>query len=117
MEFEISLNDLIFYSYHGVYEEEQKIGNEFHVSLTVVVPYNEGLEADDLAHTVSYADLYGIIEKEMAISSKLLEKVALKVAKRIKNDFPEIIKGKISIEKKHPPIPGILGSASVTLNF
>ena len=117
MEFEISLNNLSFYAYHGVYEEELKTGNEFRINLSVWIPCHEEMDEDDLENTVSYADLYSIVEAEMKKPRKLLETVALSIAKTIKKDFSLIKRGSISIEKVHPPIPGMLGSASVILNF
>lgn len=117
MEFEISLKDVIFYAYHGVYEEEQKIGNEFRVNLSVSIPYVEGIETDDLSLTVSYADLYNLIKEEMDKPRKLLETVAVETAKRLMTEFKSVTGGNISIEKVHPPIPGMLGSAEVTLKF
>lgn len=117
MEFEISLNDLRFYAFHGVMEEEGRIGNEFQVSLSVFIPVLEGIENDDIVKTVSYVDLYEIVKNEMAITRKLLEKVALEIVEKIVQTYPVITKGWLRIEKMHPPIPGMLGSSSVTLNF
>lgn len=116
MELQISLDNLIFYSYHGVYEEERKNGNEFRVSVNISIPYDYE-EEDDLKNTVSYADLFLIIQNQMEIPCKLLETVAIKIIRIIKERYPQIIKGKIEIEKIHPPIPGMLGSAKVTLFF
>lgn len=117
MEFEISLNDLRFYAFHGVFEEENKMGNEFRVDLAVTIPYDDSFEKDQLSEIVSYADLYEIIEKQMKKPSKLLEKVSLSIAKEIKEAFPQILRGKIRIEKVRPPVKGMLGSASVSLKF
>ena len=53
----------------------------------------------------------------MLIPRNLLERVAAGIARKIKERFPIVKGGKIRIEKDRPPIPGMLGSASVTLNF
>lgn len=117
MNFKISLDNLTFFAYHGVLEEERKNGNEFHVSLSVSIPYTHKIDEDELQYTVSYADLYKIIDEEMQIPRNLLEKLALEIVRRIEKEFPVVTSGKLVIEKLHPPIPGMLGSASVTLNF
>ena len=117
MEFKISLSNLIFYAFHGVYEEERKIGNEFRISLSVFLPYNEEIEEDQLYDTVSYADLYEIVRQEMESPKNLLETVASKIVTRIRSEYPKIKRGEVTIEKVRPPIPGMLGSASVTLYF
>lgn len=115
--FEINLNNLHFYSYHGVFEEEKKRGGEFIVDVSVSIPFRKEIETDQLSATVSYADIYDLVKEEMQTSRDLLEKVAYEIAKGIKNKFPQIESGKIRVEKVNPPIPGMLGSASVVLNF
>ena len=117
MEFDICLYDLRFYAFHGVFEEEKKTGNEFRVSLKVTLPFKEEVLNDDIDSTVSYADLYEIIKTEMEKPRNLLEKLAIDIVKRIIENFPEVKKGRIEIEKIHPPIPGMLGTALVALNF
>lgn len=117
MEFEISLNHLIFYSYHGVLEEERITGNEFKVDLTVIISVEEKHKNDSVEDTISYANLYEIIKEEMNRPRKLLETLLLSIVERIKKEYPEIIKGKLRIEKVHPPIQGMLGTASVAINF
>lgn len=117
MEFEIALNEIQLYAYHGVYREERETGNVFIVSLSVYVPYNEELSNDNLEKTVSYADLYEIVRKQMSKPSNLLENVAIRIVKSIKETYPKVTKGKVRIEKKRPPIKEMIGSASVTLFF
>lgn len=117
MEFEISLKDIKFYAYHGVFDEERMIGNEFNVNLSVFIPYNPDMKSDELEYTLSYADLYHVVREEMHLPRKLLEKLILKISERLKKEFPQIIRGRISIEKVHPPVRGMLGSAVVSLNF
>ena len=114
---DIQLHDVPFYSYHGVMGEEKKLGNQFRVSLSVTIPYTEKMEEDELSSTVSYAELYDIVREEMAEPRNLLEKVAIMISKKIRQRFPQIEKGVVKIEKLHPPIPGMIGSASVSFNF
>lgn len=117
MTFDVCLNDLRFYAFHGVFDEERQIGNEFRVSLSVTLPFNEKMETDDIDSTVSYADLFDLVSYEMNRTSKTLEKVALSIAHRIQIQYPQVTEGNIRIEKVRPPIPHMLGTASVTLRF
>lgn len=114
-ELRIALTDLRFMARHGVFEQERKVGNEFIVDLEVTIP--EPQPNDDLAATVSYADLYEIVREEMAMPRQLLETVASTIADHILHDFPIVCKGSVSICKSTPPIPGITGSAKITLFF
>ena len=117
MSFDIQLKNLRFYSYHGVLEHERRNGNLFIVNLTVTIPFNEGIDNDELESTISYEDLFTIVREEMATPGKLLEKVALNIRDSIKEKFSQIERGTIEIEKVHAPIKEMLGSAAVTLNF
>lgn len=116
-EFEIKLSDLRFHAHHGVMHQETKVGNEFIVDLAVRIPFPETILEDNLDDTVSYADIYEIVESEMGNTKKLIETVAAKIADRISRRWPQIISGHITICKSTPPIPSITGRAEVTLFF
>lgn len=117
MEFEISLKSLRFHSYHGVLPQENRVGNEFIVDITLRIPYREEIADDNLAATISYADVYSVVSEEMAKPRALLETVADSICKRLKADFPMILGGFVSICKSVPPIANISGSAGVKLIF
>ena len=117
MEFEISLKDLRFFARHGVMPFEREMGNEFKVDLLIKLPCDDRFEDDSLDNTVSYADLFEIVADEMNTPRKLLETVALNIAKKIRNYYPQVMKGKITIEKMRPPIVGMIGKAAVSLEF
>lgn len=116
-EFEITLSDLRFHAYHGVMPQETKVGNEYIVELAVRIPYSDAILQDNIADTISYADIYEVIKSEMGKPRKLIETVATGIADCISHLWPEIISGRITICKSTPPIPGISGAAKVTLFF
>lgn len=116
-EFEITLSNLRFHSYHGVLPQENIVGNEFSVSVSVMIQYKEEILDDNLDSTISYADIYEIVEQEMATPRKLLETVAAHIRNRIIHNWEHISGGHITICKSTPPISGITGIAKVTLFF
>ena len=71
----IFLDTLRFFAHHGVGEQETVVGNEFTVSLRLQVDIRRAAETDDVADTVSYADVHTAVKAEMDIPSKLLEHV------------------------------------------
>lgn len=117
MNLEILLTGVSFYSYHGVFNQEKELGNEFIVDLSVTIPWGETEISDDLNKTVSYADLYEIVKEEMEIPSNLIETVATRIRNRIVSKYNVITEGSIKITKKRPPIPGFFGQTAVQLNF
>ncbi len=111
----IQLNKLEFFAFHGVSEQEKKVGNTFIVDFECEIDFSKALESDDLEDTVSYADIYHLIKKEMEIPSNLLEHVAGRIIRSVQNNFPQIQMLKISIAKINPPIGGQAASATVTI--
>ncbi len=116
--FEIKLHDVRIHARHGVFPQEEAIGNEFLVNLTVRIPAVDfDPEADDLASTLSYADLYALLTREMARRARLLETVCVRTANALKATFPTIQSGEIEIVKVTPPISGIVGTTGVKYFF
>lgn len=104
-----------FYAFHGVFEEEQKIGTKYKVELDYYGDFLLASKADTLDQTVDYSKVYSIVEAEMKISSKLIEHVAYRIINRIKDEFPLIKKVHIKLSKLKPPIEGELDAVSVEL--
>ncbi len=113
----ISVKDAVFHSFHGVFEQEQIVGNDFQVSADVIIPMPEGIINDDLCDTISYVDIYHIIEQEMAKPSKLLENVAHRIICSLKDICDEILQIDVEIIKIAPPIAKIDGSAKIKLKY
>lgn len=111
MEFEIQLENLKFFAHHGVFEHEQRDGNEFEVNLSVKYNLFEPI-ADELKDTVSYATLFEIVDREMKIPRKLLETVASNIATEVKERFPFCFSIVCKITKLYPPIPQFMGKGA-----
>lgn len=111
--YKISLNNLEFYSFHGFYQEENLIGNDFVVDMFVCLP-DDLVENENLDSTLNYETLYSIVKEEMAIPRKLLESVVKSMANRVLVLNKNILDLNISLKKKHVPIEGMIGEACVT---
>lgn len=114
----ISLKNLRFRAYHGVYPEERQKGNDFVVNLQVdYLPSSEAIVS--LEDTLDYAELFAIINGIMQKPVDLLETLAQTMANSIHHDFPQVTRVLVSIEKLNPPIDKFSGSVAVsyTRNF
>ena len=100
----IYLDDIRFYAYHGVMEQERQVGGEYLVSLAIETDLSEAVHTDDLADTVNYAALYALIEREMSVPSKLLEHVAGRIGQRSLEEFDKIATLTVRVTKQNPPI-------------
>ncbi|MDE7032774.1 MAG: dihydroneopterin aldolase, partial [Muribaculaceae bacterium] len=51
----IEINRLKVYAYHGVGDQETKVGNDFEVSVHLEYPCDYAMKTDRLGFTLSYA--------------------------------------------------------------
>jgi dihydroneopterin aldolase len=103
----IILNDMQFYGYHGVFEEENKLGQRYRVSAQLYLDLKAAGKTDDLNESVNYAEVYTLC-KEIVEGKpyNLLEAVAERIAADILTTYPMIQSCKIRVVKPDPPIPG-----------
>lgn len=114
----ISLNKMQFFAYHGVAEQERKVGNTFEVNLTIDCDIVKAVESDNLNDTINYAEIYNCVKHEMDIPSNLLEHVAGRIIKSLKSNFGDKIKGgTITVAKTRPPFKCQLENVAITINF
>ena len=113
----ISIEKMEFYSYHGCFEEERKIGTWFNVDLSMEVDTSKAEETDNLDDTVNYQAVYAVVKREMMISSKLLEHVARRILDAVKQEFPAVSYAWVKIKKMNPPLGGKMESVSVEMEL
>lgn len=104
MSSKIYLRNVRFHAFHGVLPQEGIVGNDYLVNLVLDYDFSSAMQTDDLQGTLNYAEVYQKVREEMAVSSKLLEHVAGRIAHRLFSDFPEIQKLQLSITKVNPPM-------------
>jgi dihydroneopterin aldolase len=109
----IELKQVFFYSYHGLYDEERKVGGEFVVDLAVKYTVAER-KVQRINETVNYEKLYDLVKQEMDEPRDLLETVAMDITENIRKQFPSVEEAEIRIVKKSPPIINFSGSVTVT---
>ncbi|MCQ2328403.1 MAG: dihydroneopterin aldolase [Paludibacteraceae bacterium] len=110
----IQLEDIHFYAYHGVYEQERRDGNDFLVTVRLDMPESKAVKTDQLADTVSYEDVYALVAHEMAIPSQLLEHVAGRIRNSLEQAYPYATIH-VQIKKKNPPVGGDVAWATIEI--
>lgn len=111
----IEIEGMHFYGWHGHFEVEQAVGNEFLVDVSIETDCEAAAASDNLEDALNYQAVYSLIKKEMKITSKLLEHVAGRILDALYREFSAIGKVKIKISKVNPPMGGQIEKASVTL--
>ena len=111
----ILLKDLRFQARHGVGAQETLVGNEFTVNLRLRTDLTKAVQTDDVADTLSYADVFEAVRDEMLRPSQLLEHVAGRIARRLFQDFPALDAIELKLMKRNPPMGADIDSAGVEL--
>lgn len=105
-----------FYGYHGVFQEETKLGQRFIIDLEVEADLQQAGTTDNLEYSINYGQLYfdvkEIVEGEPL---KLIEAVAEAIAKKMLNGYNRIQSVMVRVIKPDPPIPGHYQSVSVEI--
>ena len=110
--FTIHLHQLRFFSFHGIYEEEKILGNEYEVNASVTFIENETVT--ELHQTIDYVRIYDIIKERMNIPIPLLETMAQDLAQQIYDADNRITSISIDVKKVYPPIPNFQGAVGVS---
>jgi dihydroneopterin aldolase len=113
----IILRDLGFFGYHGVFAEEERLGQRFFVDLECGVDLATSGETDELGHTISYADIYDVVKATFdGKRTKLIEALAQNIVTALFDSFAEIGWIVIRIRKPEAPIAMVRGEAAIELH-
>jgi len=107
--FTISLHNVKIFAPAGLYAQELVLGNHFEVDIDVysnISDYADG-------RFVDYTVLNTLIRSAFLTDLHTLEGLAQTIHKAAFAAFPFVLKIKVSVRKKHPPMPGEMDFAQV----
>lgn len=110
--FKVHLHNCIFYSRHGVYEEEAIVGTSFEVNLSISFEEKEMIHS--LKQTINYVEVFDIVKKHFERPRQLLEMLAQEIAEDIYSFDARTRSVEIHIKKLNPPIANFTGSVGIT---
>lgn len=113
----IFIDNLRLHAFHGVMEQERRVGADFVVSLRVHYNICKAMTTDEVGDTISYADLYELVKGEMAKPSALLEHVAGRMAQAVIAAFPQTEAVDVRLTKLNPPMGAACDGAGVELHI
>ena len=114
MTITITLEEMKFHAFHGVMDEERIIGGTFLADISFIIDTN-AVVSDNIEDTISYAVIFDMVKDEMEKPSQLIEHVAGRIMKTLKNKFPQMRETTVKISKLNPPINGEARKATVTI--
>lgn len=109
----IQLQQLEFFAYHGLYEQEKLSGNTFMVDAEIETDIEEKVGA--VEQTIDYTMLYEIISKRMAVATPLLETLAQEMIEELHSADTRILSITLSVKKLNPPIENFKGTVGVQI--
>jgi len=113
----IGLMGMEFHSFHGYYTEEQSVGNNYVIDVTVELPVSPGQMKDSLERTVNYETIYQICHAEMSNSRHLIETVADNILAKVGELAPKGSEILVKLRKKNPLLGGLVDHAIVELHL
>jgi len=109
----ILLHGIQFYGYHGVHDEERRLGQRFLVDVALRLDLSGAASRDDVSSSVDYTQVHAaVVEIGTRQQFKLLETLASRIASTLLERFP-IQEVTVRATKPTPPLPGVLTGVSV----
>ena len=111
----ILLGGIEFYGHIGVSAAEREVGQRFVVDVELDADLARAGASDDLADTISYADLYDVVvglgqTRRCLLVESLAEEIAHSILTRFAADAVMV-----RVKKCPPPIKGIIAYAGVEI--
>lgn len=102
------------FGYHGVFEKERRVGQNFAVDLEVVTNFDSAISSDDVRDTVNYAELAEIAHAAIVGEPyNLIEKLANQIAHDCL-DISGVTSVTVTVHKPQAPIEVPFGNVSVS---
>lgn len=105
------------YGYHGVLDSERANGQDFFVDVELEVDLGSASKSDDVQDTVNYAEVTNLVFTEITTNPvNLLEKLAGRIAHKIKFNFPQTQRVTVTVHKPQAPVSAQVSDISVTIS-
>jgi 7,8-dihydroneopterin aldolase/epimerase/oxygenase len=112
----IFVSGLVLHAYHGVGDDEGRVGQQFLVDLVLDLDLAAAARSDRLADTVDYADLVEVSSRAFCAKRyRLVEAAAGAVADAVLAAFPRVSRLQVTVHKPHAPIAAVFADVGITL--
>ncbi|MDT3428732.1 dihydroneopterin aldolase [Paenibacillus forsythiae] len=100
----MKLHRMEYYGYHGVFEEERKLGQRYYIDLELELDLSGAGRSDDLQQTVNYAEAHALVKNIVEQESyKLIEALGERIASVLLHTYTIINAVTVKVTKPHPP--------------
>ena len=113
---EIRIKQLEVFAHHGVFPEENRLGQKFVVTATLYTDLRHAGLTDDLNHSMDYGAVCAEIQRFLTQHTfKLLETAAERLCMHLLRTLPRLSRIRLEIEKPWAPIGLPLKTASICI--
>ena len=113
----IYITDLRFHAFHGVMPQERLVGNDYSIDIKIGYNVSDAMISDEVDDTLNYAEVYQIVDQEMGVPSKLVERVAYRICDRLFRKYASISSIDIRLTKLNPPFGADCKGAGIELHL
>lgn len=112
----IILQDMQFYGYHGLFAEENKLGQRFNVDAELYLSLKQAGTTDQMDDSIHYGEAFEKVKEIVEGEPRhLIEAVAEDIAQELLTSFSKLTACKIKVIKPNPPIHGHYESVAVEI--
>ena len=113
----IEVKGIKSFGYHGVFESENIEGQDFFVDVSLELDLSRASVSDDVTDTVNYAEITDLVVEEIVGGRvALIEKLAGRIAARIKSSYSQVSKVTVTVHKPQAPVAAQVKDISVTIS-
>ena len=113
----ITLTGIHGFGFHGLFEHERTNGQDFYVDLSLSVDLSQASKSDSIDDTVNYAEITDLVVEEITTNPvSLIEKLAGRIAERIKITFAQAARVTVTVHKPQAPVSAEVKDISVTIS-
>ncbi len=110
----LTIKNAEFYSYHGVKNEERKLGGKFQVDLDLYYDASNAIENDNVKAALNYEQVIHYIGEIInGDAYRLIETIAHKILTSLFIRFPILIKATVRVRKMNVPVERFLDYVEV----
>lgn len=100
----IKMDKMKFYGFHGVFPEENKLGQQFYVDLELFLDLSLAGKSDQLGDTINYAEIHNRVKNKVEKGRfQLIEALAESIASDLLDTYTKINALTVRVVKPHPP--------------
>ena len=111
------IDNLEVFANHGLFEEENKLGQKFIFDIECELNYKKAMFSDEMTDSISYADIAEVVVETATTNTfNLLERLAGEILKNIFTEFPQIENINLKINKPGAPIKYHFEKCGVEVN-